>query len=190
MVNKEKIWEQLYRFFYLDSIEGIDITDDGVINVHQGLQFRADEPLPDGVLPFQFGVVGGNLILANAGLTSLQGMPTEIKGMLSLSKNPLKNLVGCTQKIGEYLRLRQMPNLESLEGFPTQLKDYVALDWKPNLPLLRTLQAPGGVALWPGSPETEDIEAILEKYKGQGRAGAIDCKRELVEAGFEGNARW
>jgi len=190
MVDKEKIWEQLYRFFYVDQIHNIDITDDGVVNTNSGLQFRADEPLPDGVLPFQFGVVGGNLRLANAGLVSLQGMPTEIKGMLSLSKNPLKNLVGCTQKIGEYLRLRQMPELESLEGFPTQLAEYVALDWKPNLPLLRTLQAPGGAVLWPSNVETDEIEYILEKYKGQGRAGAIDCKRELVEAGYEGNARW
>jgi hypothetical protein len=190
VVDKTEIIEQLHFWFELTNDPEVEVTDTGLVNIKGSAAFKGEHLLPNGKLPFAFGTVSGNLRLPDAGLASLWGMPKEVGDTLSLSRNPLRNLIGCTQKIHNDLRLRQMPELVSLEGFPTELGGYVAIDYKPELPLLRTLQARDGIVLWPVGSEHEQVELILEKYKGQGKRGAIRCQKELIAAGFEGNAQW
>lgn len=190
MVDRDEIYQTFTRWFIADESESVEVMSNGVVYVYSSVDFRIGDGFPNGELPLQFGVIKGDFSVSYSGLTGLKGMPREVTGAVVLSGNPLKNLIGCTQKIGRHLRLRHMSQLTSLEGFPTELKGHVSLDWKPTLPLLRTLLAGEGIALWPNEKKIWQIEKILNQYQGQGRAGAIDCKRALVEAGFEGNARW
>lgn len=159
--------------------------------------------------------VGKDFIVAYNQLTSLEGMPQDIRGNVDIARNQIDSLVGCPQKIKGYFICRNnlLENfvggpvevlgemdatenpLKNLEGFPTKLEK-VYLTYYPSLPLLRTLVCKR-VILVPTSGGWKDqnpllmkVEKILNKYAGQGRAGVIDCKRELVSSGFEGNARW
>ena len=158
--------------------------------------------------------VGKNLLVNYNQLTSLEGMPQNIRGNVEIAANQISSLVGCPEKIkGDFLCSKNLLEnfvggpaivlgemdatgnpLKSLEGFPTKLEK-VYLTYSPSLPLLRTIVCKR-VILVPTSGWKDQnlllmkVEKILNKYAGQGRAGAIDCKRELVSSGFEGNARW
>ena len=118
--------------------------------------------------------VGGDMNIAGTALTSLKGGPKTVNGKVILFENP---------------------NLVSLEGFPERGVDRVEVDYSPTLPLLRLLVAKN---IWLITPQIKDagkwpiekVEKILDKYAGRGREGAWDCKRELQQAGFGGNARW
>lgn len=139
--------------------------------------------------------VGGYFNVSNNSIKSLAGFPDDVGGSVFLSHNQLNSLKGLPETLSDDLEIHGN-NLTSLEGFPRSVAGWVTLDYTPTMPLLRTLGAlhvnlvvtteHGGSAL------KTKIQKILNdpRWIGQGRAGAIECKRELVEAGFEGNARW
>lgn len=117
-----------------------------------------------------------------------------VQGLFRVEGTGLKSFVGGPKSVQLNIDCQNNPDLVSLEGFPTSVGSRVEITYTPTLPVLRLLVAPG---IW-FSVDTKDeyiddgiaVENILMKYAGQGRAAAIDCKRELVAAGFEGNARW
>ena len=195
MVDREQIHKIFNKWFLANDSESVEVTINGVVNVASSVEAQIrGEDFPNGQLPVQFGRIDGDFSLSYCELTSLKGMPTEITGLLNLTGNKLTSLVGCTQKIGGNLRLRSNPQLKTLDGFPTELGGFVSLDWTPTLPLLRTLLAKDGVALWGNQITDQDnaqtVEKILNKYHGQGKRALFDCQKELEDAGFEGNARW
>jgi len=182
------------------------LTVDGWVTVKQNTEtfgLRFDE------VHGYFGVFGTQL-------RTMDGAPSKIHGDLSIRHCPhltefghgldvvnglfriehtgLKNFVGGPKSVQFNIDCQSNPNLMSLEGFPTSVGSRVEITYTPTLPVLRLLVAP---AIW-FTADTKDeylddgiaVENILMKYAGQGRAAAIDCKRELVAAGFEGNARW
>jgi len=148
-------------------------------------------------------------------LTTLEGMPQKIGGSVEIQSNQITSLVGCPQKVQEHLycNYNQLENfiggpfevlgelvasnnpLTSLQGFPEKV-DKVYLTYTQELPLLRALSAKR-IFLHP-HPNTWleskitviQVERILNKYAGEGKRGAIRCQKELIAAGFEGNARW
>jgi hypothetical protein len=197
MVDREQIHKIFNKWFLANDSESVEVTINGVVNVASSVEAQIrGEDFPNGELPVQFGRIDGDFRLSYCELTSLKGMPTEITGLLNLTGNKLTSLVGCTQKIGGFLRLRSNPQLKTLDGFPTQLGEFVSLDWTPNLPLLRTLLAKQGVALWANQTNVQDqnnaqkVEKILNKYHSQGKRALFECQKELEDEGFEGNARW
>jgi len=119
-------------------------------------------------------------------LNSLVGAPRNVPGDFDCSHNQLTSLEGAPAAVGRLLSCLGNP-LTSLEGMPNSVGIF-EFTYSPTLPLLRSLVAKK-INVFP-KLETVAIQNILNKYAGQGRAGAIDCKRELVAAGFEGNARW
>ncbi len=118
-------------------------------------------------------------------LTSLEGGPSEVYGSFYCTGNLLTTLQHAPQTVTKTFGCIKN-KLQSLEGLPPKLKT-VELDWWPFTPLLRTLVA-DEIRWWTYPPD--EVVDILNKYKGQGRAGAFDCRRELRAAGFEENARW
>jgi len=135
-------------------------------------------------LPIKFSRVEGRFDAGSSDLENLSNFPTYVAGDLDLRGNHLTNLIGAPSHIGDDLLLTDNP-LVSLEGFPAHVGGTASLPYSANLPLLRSLTAQR--IMIPGRPT---LHKILNKYAGEGRAGAIDCKRELVAAGFEGNAKW
>lgn len=149
-------------------------------------------------LHFKFAHVSGNFLASYAGLTSLEGLPDRVEGELSLSGSQVKNLIHAPNHVGKDLVIEHMPYLESLEGFPAYVGGVVKVTYNPQLPLLRCLQA-NQVKLTKPSFVTTEIfdkmktcEKILndERWRGKGKAGALNCANALKKAGLEGNARW
>lgn len=194
MVTRKKEVEQILTdHFSWEPETKIKVRADGTVDVdgEGGLVFKDDSGVTWSNLPFKFGKFRGNLMMTGAGLETLEGFPEEIiDGRLVVSRNNLKNFKGGPKRADNGVSARNMPYLASLDGFPTQINGWVRLDYDPNLPLLRTLVAKKGILLFPTGERITRIENIMDKYAGQGRAAVIDCKRALVAAGFEGNARW
>lgn len=120
-------------------------------------------------------------------LKTLEGGPKTVNGDFRCDGNLLENLLGAPTKVTGFLTCINNP-LKSLEGIPTELEG-IELEYDRELPLLRLLYAKH-IDFYYSGRSSRAVKEILMKYAGQGRAGAIDCKRELVAAGFEGNAKW
>ena len=116
-------------------------------------------------IPVKFSRVDGNFYCNHNQLTTLKYSPTTIGGSFYCSINPL----------------------ESLEGLPEKLKT-LQLSYSPNLPLLRALNA----KKIEFNPLLDDptLKEILNRYAGQGEAGAFACGAELATAGYKENAQW
>lgn len=184
MVDKEKIKELYINYFDTDREQintgAVSIDDDGAVSVDDSVWLLKDVTK----LPIKFKSVQGNFDAYQSGLTSLENFPRYVQNDLILNSNMLLSLQGAPDHVGGNLLLTHNP-LTSLEGFPNYVGGKVTITWSENLPLLRTLGALEIVVY--GKPR---VMVILNKYAGQGRAGAWDCKRELQQAGFGGNARW
>ncbi len=119
----------------------------------------------------------------------------KVTGFFQCDDAPeLVSLKGSPKTVGEDFWCREDPKLNTLEGLPENIGGMVILTWKPTLPLLRCLVAKRG-AIFLSSPKyprhmVEPVTKIFSWFKGQGRAGAFDCRRDLRAAGYEGNARW
>ncbi len=121
-------------------------------------------------------------------LTSLEGAPQSV-GRLYCHGNKLTSLKGCPKKLS-LLDCTNNP-LVSLEGFPDHI-DNVSISYSPNLPILRALIAKGGIQCLAGNEVEVTISDILQKYNGKNysRASIIACQKELIDAGYVGNAAW
>jgi hypothetical protein len=198
MVDKGKLLDLIrekFRWMAKEQAVKITVGDDGKVNVVESYQgageLRCDEPLPNGRLPFEFGIFQASLVLYDCGLTSLIGCPEHITGRFVCRKNKLTNLVGGPKRVDGRYWISQAVPLQNLDGFPNHVGDYAKLNYSPTLPLLRLLNCADGVILsGDDTDKINKIENILEKYKGQGRRSMFAAKKELIEAGFEGNARW
>jgi hypothetical protein len=118
-------------------------------------------------------------------LTSLVGGPQWVGGGFLCSLNQLTSLVGAPDHVGRSLQISDNP-LKSLNGMPVELKGSIWLDYHKDLPLLRLLGVPDFMLSYAPNP----VGAILDKYKSQGKPGALKAAAELIRAGFKGNARW
>ena len=165
-------------------------------------------------LQVEFSEVNSSFSAVGKGLVTLLGAPEKVEGYFDVASNKLETLRGGPKWVGgDFICWKnQLSSLEaapehvggafiiyanplvSLEGMPQKIGVKLALSYDPELPLLRTLVAPHiELSTGPKVVSWDRLllcEEILNKYAGQGRAGAIDCKRALVAAGFEGNARW
>jgi hypothetical protein len=120
-------------------------------------------------------------------ITSCVGAPECT--VLDMSETQIVNFEGMHASTKEVIAW-QCDQLASLQGLPTQLVD-VDITFDTNLPLLRCLGAQHiHIRTEDGSVMEQPLTDILQKYAGQGRAGAIACAAELIRAGYKGNARW
>ena len=214
MVNRKKIRALLKQHFTVAGVVTID--DQGQITVKGSVWLNTTSAIPPQIKflevtgyfsccnnPQLTSLVGspdsvgdGFLCDRNPQLTSLEGGPLNVGGDFSCSSNPqLKSLKGAPLIIGNDFYCFKSPRLQSLDHLPSEIPGRVFLTWTKKLPLLRALVAKEGIVFWKGEHRSQTGEAatvaeIINRYKGQGRAGAFDCRQELKKAGFEGNAKW
>jgi hypothetical protein len=189
--RKQEVEDILASHFLWHPEKKVTVSDDGTVTVLGNGDFWINPEIkfPWTKLPFKFGEFAGNLGLTGAGLTSLEGFPKEIsEGSLHVSQNRLTNFIGGPKRVEDSVVARDNP-LTSLDGFPQEIGTNVRLTYSPNLPLLRTLVA-NLVVLFPHNDTTDKIEKIMDKYSKEGKRGVIRCQKELISAGFEGNAKW
>lgn len=210
-MDRKHILSLVKTHFTVDGRVGV--TPDGKVKVEFDAVLNNRHYQAFSQLPVQFESVGGTLMISTNTLETLVGCPTEVGNGFdcddnlltsleygpkivgtnySCQENHLTNLVGAPRVVPGNFNCSNNP-LESLEGFPSEIGNTLYLSYSETLPLLRTLVA-HEILFFPWADEVDSpagrVLGILRKYAGQGRAGAIDCKRELVAAGFERNARW
>jgi len=124
-------------------------------------------------------------------LKSLEGGPESVGGHYLCGFNQLTNLKGAPRKVHGNFSCVGNP-LESLEGLPQEGVETLYLSYSPSLPLLRALVAQE--ILFRQRVEAPEppprVQEIMTKYAGEGKRGVIRCQKELIAAGFEGNAKW
>jgi hypothetical protein len=120
-------------------------------------------------------------------LTSLEGAPQSVgRSFYCIRNSQLTSLEGASVTVGKDIWLSGNPLL-SLESLP-QITGTLFLSYRRDLPLLRCLLA-NKIVFWPVEKD-KTVEDILNRYAGQGEAGAFACGAELAAAGYKENARW
>lgn len=134
--------------------------------------------------------VGGDYICSGNQLTSLQGCPSTITGGFYCRWNFLNNLEGAPTHVQGDFFCDYNPELKSLEGLPSTITGRIVFSYNIHspLPLLRVLIPTCTQIECEGAPQK--VRIILNKYRGQGKAGAIKAAAELIGAGFKENAKW
>ena len=182
MLDKKKIMDLLKKYF--ETTGKITIDDEGLVSTTGRVELKQSHKHLR--LPVAFGTVGGGFYCNTNQLTTLVGAPQTVGGDFYCSNNQLTTLAGAPQTVGGVFYCINN-KLTTLEGIPTQLRK-LWLSYSPNLPLLRTLYAQH-IAFDPKIDDPKLLE-ILNRYAGEGKRGAIRCQKELIAAGFEGNAKW
>ena len=196
MVDQQKILERLRIYFIGDSIVELkkyDFDHQGRLNVYTDVRPR-DYRFPNNRLPFSFGKVEGTFNVQDSHLTTLEGCPISVTKDCLVNGNKLKNLIGAPHSVGGVFDITNIATLASLEGFPLEVSS-VRFNWAPSLPLLRLLNAAKITVAYPGTDvyvrrNGHKAADILNRYAGQGEAGAFACGAELASAGLKENARW
>lgn len=185
ITTKAQVWDALFTYFKITG--DVEILPDHTVNVQGTVSLRRSNPLPDHVLPVQFGEVD-NIYLDSAQLKSCIGLPTLVRDSIWLHGNPIESLEGAPTHVGKYMGLAKT-RLKNLNHLPDHIGT-LALDYDPHMPLLRSLNA--HVIVWPNilAKPPSQVQDILNKYAGQSKSGALNCALELKQAGFGSNARW
>jgi hypothetical protein len=185
MVDKKKIERLLKTYF--SSME-FTIDPDGYVNVIGNCVL--DKYVKS--LPVKFRHVSGEFDCFNSGLTTLIGSPDVVEGNFICSHNQLTSLEGAPQSIGAYFNCRGNV-LTSLDGLSESFKGKIFLNYDPDLPILRLLRCIDIKFFFmdESSPKT-GIVGILNKYCGANfsRSNILQCQKELIQNGYEGNASW
>jgi hypothetical protein len=194
------------KYFKAELLSEYEIKDDDTINVKGDCMARPRYKYHK--FPVKFGRIEGDFYCADHGLTtlvggptevhgyfntcfnnltSLHGSPTEVRGNFDVSSNNLTSLDGSPQIIGgTYACSRSRSKIMNIEGLPESFTGGFWGDWHPDVPLLRLLRCEQ-IDLY-----EYEVHDILNKYCGANfsRSNILACQKELIDAGFEGNASW
>jgi hypothetical protein len=122
-------------------------------------------------------------------LTSLVGLPDGFTNQLYCDHNNLNSLQGLPENFDGTISCVNNP-LTSFEGLPIGTR-FITFSYSADLPFLRLLtliRSKTRRSMWSGN---EKIDAIIHKYFGNNsRSAILKCQKELIDAGFEGNAAW
>lgn len=143
--------------------------------------------------------VGTDFHVYYTGITNLVGSPDLVmRGQYIVNANQLTSLDGLTTHLNQYgISVTNNP-LTSLDGIYEHIPS-VTLSYDPNLPMLKLLMAQHSYIVSDDEDDSEFLEdqssiekinSIIEKWRGHGAAGILQCASDLNEHGFEGNAEW
>lgn len=121
--SNESIEELCQKF----GVENYTINSDGTVDVQGGLSimktagdtfYFSDEDFAD-KLPIKFGVIRGTMIIANNGLKTLEGCPSDVDGNFFCNSNELQSLVGGPIEVkGDYeCSYNQLVSLDGIAIF-------------------------------------------------------------------------
>lgn len=163
------------------------------------------QSLSDG--PWRVG--GGYRCSNNPKITSLRGCPLDLpKGVFNCANNPgLESFVGAPKKVGGNLKADGCSRIHSLEGFPMEVHGNVSFQmmtalvdissfWRHCkhingvLDLTGTTIEKGGLGLLlvtglAGIKSEQKAMQIISRHLGEGPAGVMHCRRELIADGFD-----
>lgn len=141
----------------------------------------------------------------NTFLKSLEGAP-KFTGSFSASSTGITSLKGGPKHVQAHYYIVDTPNLESLKGLPDHITGDLVMTYRDDLPLLPILLVKGlkGV-MFPnanGNNNAAQVHKLIAKYihkdgrmlptwsTKNDRESALQLQRELIDNGFEKNARF
>jgi hypothetical protein len=213
--QKTQLIDLFHRNFSTKDLQDVwidDVTHELSVKAHMITLMTMGE------IPVKFGLVQGHFMCAfknlkslknaphtvtgNFGcygnlLTSLEGGPQDVGrtemggGTYACSNNNLINFMGAPQQFtGYFVAVNEMnEDLMSVDGLPPEARQ-VDITYHAHLPLLKLLNQKRVTVRYAGSGQEHPVTAILEKYAGTGKPGAIKCAVEMIRAGYKDNARW
>jgi hypothetical protein len=208
VTDPKQVKKLLKEFFDVHGV--IKVRPSGIVDVAGTVTLKSDVQLPNNRLPIQFGDVAGSFEFNSyKNLATLEGSPhfvgktfdcsvtyvgslvhapQKVGGEVDVRFCNLKNFVGGPQQVhGNYWGRRNQ--ITSLEGIPDLIPGELDFELTPGLPILRSLVAEKVDAMQ-GIEVIEEVNEILNKYVGQGKAGALKAAAELIRAGYKEHARW
>jgi hypothetical protein len=145
------------------------------------------------MIPILIDVVHGDF-KCDAPIRDLRNSPTVVTGHYSINNLiQMDNLVGAPREVGSFALTHGVPR--SLEGLPQRIHhEYgLGIPYGKNLGILRVLLVKDLQVFSmhdPHSGEVDDrLEAITNRYLNRGWGGMVPCARELIKAGYKGNAK-
>jgi hypothetical protein len=210
-MDRKQVLSLISQHFTVDG--RVTVTPDGKVTVERDVVMNNRFYKGFEKLPVEFASVGGTLSIETNNLKTLVGCPETVGGGFDCDDNELMSLEGGPKAVGRGYSCsknfisdlkgapRAIPGnfncsinpLQSLEGFPSEIGGTLWISYKETLPLLRTLVA-HSIVFYPWADNTDSpagrVLSILKKYAGEGKRGVIRCQKELIAAGFEGNAKW
>ena len=132
-------------------------------------------------------IVSDEYDVSACGLRSLEGAPAQVR-TLKVGGNMLTSLEGLEQTKVNNVSARNNP-IQTLEHIPSQAS-FVGFSYRPDLPVLRAVvqSQPPEIVFYDPQPPAP-VKEIMERYQGRGWNWVVPCARELIRAGFKGNAR-
>jgi hypothetical protein len=193
MVDSDLIHKTLLQNFH--HIGRVEIDDQGHVSVHGSVAASSNFSQ----LPVTFSHVAGTFDLKiQPTLTTLVGCPNIVGGDFRVLGSILNTLEGAPIEIEGNARFGNQSHhdLKNLLGFPRRVGGITRVRYQPDLGMLRLLNTQKEIVLYISqgyeflARDGAKVSDILNKYVGEGKRGAIRCQKELISAGFEGNARW
>ena len=144
-------------------------------------------------LPVSFNeVTCDNFMLTQSLLVTLEGSPKIVHTLFSCVDNSLVSLVGGPNVVdGNYICFKNP--LTSIDGLAEKIGGRIMLPNNENLPILRLVSRSNEISFVNNDRvvSNDSVSQILKKYAGQKplRQAIIQCQRELIDAGYKGNAR-
>ena len=128
---------------------------------------------------------GGDFSCASNELTSLEGAPSHVDGGFLCSNNKLTSLAGAPSHVGGsfYCSSNKLTSLKDVHKHITEIKGkFYAIKNPINSHVLGLLLIKGVTKV---QLDNGQVEEILNKHLGRGRAGMLMAQEELIEAGLE-----
>ena len=125
----------------------------------------------------------------NPYLTSLEFSPLEVGIVFSCWSSSVTSLQGCPD--GARSVVASDCPLEDLIGLPKSLANLLTITYREELPLLRLIETTYYVKINNAPDEVTEILEIGKQSRKNIplRQAIIKCQKELIDAGFRGNAR-
>ena len=205
MIDQQKILQTFRQHFHYSG--EVTVDRDGLISCTKDVKlsrtYQGDR------LPCAFKKVDGRFSCSNSRLQTLVGAPLHVGLSFSCSNSQLKTLQGAPRACRDFFvqenqldTLKGGPHdvrgnywcynnpLTSLEGIAHHIGEQFWCDFTPDLGLLRIL-ATGSKDFYDKDYAQRRPITIINKYleMGGGWNRMVPCAREMIRAGFRGNAK-
>ena len=118
-------------------------------------------------------------------LTSLRGAPSHVGSYFNCTNNQLTSLEGAPSSVDGnfYCAINKLTSLKDVYKHVTEIKGVFYANENPiNSHVLGLLLIKGVTEV---RLDNEQVEEILNRHLGKGRAGMLMAQEELIEAGLE-----
>ena len=128
---------------------------------------------------------GGDFNCSDTRLTSLKGAPSHVDGYFYCSDNRLTSLEGAPSHVGGSFScsVNKLASLKDVQKHITEIRGkFYAVGNPITSHVLGLLLIKGVTRVY---LDNKQVEEILNRYLGKGRAGMLMAQEELIEAGLE-----